>query len=604
MTALALPPPDRAEQAPPAPAVARGALALRPYQRAAIDAAFAWCAAYEGHPLIVVPTGGGKSLIMGSIIKEALDNAPGTRALVLAHRAELIAQNVKAVTSVLPLGSIGIYSAGLKRRDTEHAIIVGGIQSLGRHAFDVGAFDLILIDEAHLVPSTDDTLYRKFIQAARLQNPGVRFVGLTATPYRLGTGLLHRGKNPLFTDVAYEAPVRDLIRDGYLCRLISKATLAQLDTAGVATRGGEFVAGQLEAAVDVADTTAAVVREIAALCTARRKLLVFCAGVAHAEHVADALCDAGWPAAAVHGELSGEVRSNRLAAFRSGQLRAVTSVDVLTTGYDEPAIDAIALLRPTKSPGLYVQMVGRGFRQHPDKADTLILDFAGNVARHGPVDAIEVKEQTPGTGTAPTKTCPGCQSIIYASLRLCPDCQHEFPPPERPPILPSASLAPVLSDEAVAPVWEEVTGVEYFFHQRDVAKTPTLRVEYYHGYRRVASEWVCLQHTGFARSKAEAWWAARSPEGAPATIEAALALADDLRTPVAVATKPDGRYQRVVAVRFADEARGQLPVACWTCAFALGESPDLRCTKWNATPPADVQRTGCDAWTDEEELPF
>src|SRR5690348_4283222 len=195
---------------------------------------------HDGHPLIVLPTGSGKSLVMGTIVQEALSNAPTARALILAHRKELIAQNVRAVTTVMPLGEVGIYSAGLKSRDTTSPIIIGGIQSIARRPYDLGAFDLIMIDEAHLVPTEDDTLYRKFITAARVQNPHVRFVGLTATPYRLGSGVLHRGRGALFSDIAYEAPVKELIRDGYLCGLISKATLTQLSTAGVATRGGEF----------------------------------------------------------------------------------------------------------------------------------------------------------------------------------------------------------------------------------------------------------------------------------------------------------------------------------------------------------------------------
>jgi DNA repair protein RadD len=122
-------------------------------------------------------------------------------------------------------------------------------------------------------------------------------------------------------------------------------------------------------------------------------------------------------------------------------------MDVLTTGYDEPAIDAIALLRPTKSAGLYVQMVGRGFRLHPSKQNTLVLDFAGNVEYFGPVDTIEVKEKTPGDGKAPTKKCPNCLEILFAGVRICNVCQFEFPEPEKPPIVPEATSRPILSTE-------------------------------------------------------------------------------------------------------------------------------------------------------------
>jgi DNA repair protein RadD len=580
---------------------------LRPYQRACVDALFSWVSAHDGHPLLVVPTGGGKSLIMGTILDEALGNAPGARALILAHRKELIAQNVKAVTSVMPLGQVGIYSAGLNSRDTTSRIIVGGIQSVARRPYDLGAFDLILIDEAHLVPTEDDTLYRQYINAAKTQNTHVRFVGLTATPYRLGHGVLHRGRGALFSEIAYEASVCELIRDGYLCPLISKATLTQLSVAGVATRGGEFVAGALERAVDVEATTAAAVDEMEQLFADRKKWLLFCAGVKHAEHVAEELRIRGISAAAVHGELPKDERAQALNDFKTGRLRALTSMDVLTTGYDEPAIDAIALLRPTKSTGLYVQMVGRGFRLHSSKQNTLVLDFAGNVARHGPVDQItvdEMGERGSGEGAVPTKICPLCRSIEVAGVRLCSVCGYEFPKPEPPPILPTSSTLPILSTEPKPITWDEITSVEYHYHQRD-DRTPSLRVEYYYHYKRLAMEWICLAHSGFARTKAEHWWKRRTHLPVPETIDEALAIAEDdsLLEPTEIATQPDGKWLRVVDYKLPDLAdKPSLPRACWSCGFWS----DVKrcCRKWDAEPPADVQATGCEAWTETEEVPF
>jgi DNA repair protein RadD len=582
---------------------------LRYYQRACVDALFQWVSAHDGHPLVVIPTGGGKSLIIGTIIQEALGNAEGARALVLAHRKELIQQNVKAVASVMPLGRIGVYSAGLKSRDTTSPIIVAGIQSIARRPHDLGAFDLILIDEAHLVPTEDDTMYRKFIAAAVTANPHVRFIGLTATPYRLGHGLLHRGRGALFTDIAYDASVKQLIADGYLCRLISKATLTQLDTSSVATRGGEFVPGQLEQAVDHDDTNTAAVDEMIELFADRKKWLIFCAGVKHAEHIAEALRTAGVPAAAVHGEMPAEDRRRALDEFKVGALRAITSMDVLTTGYDEPAIDAIALLRPTKSTGLYVQMVGRGFRLHPSKTNTLVLDFAGNVSRHGPVDAIEIKEKGPspgGEGATPTKTCPNCQSIEHAGVSLCTVCGFEFPKPERPPIFGTAGDDPILSDEPKKTTWHEVTHVEYDYHQpRDEEKPPSLRVEYYMGFRRLAMEWICLEHDGFARDKAERWWKRRSPDPVPDTVNDALRLVDELITPTKIGTVPDGRWTRVIEYELAGAPSapiGLLPRACWSCGYWAEKKKC--CLKWDAEPPADVQLVGCESWKEEEEVPF
>jgi DNA repair protein RadD len=576
-------------------------LVLRPYQRAAVDAVFDWVSRYEGNPLLVVPTGGGKSPIMGAIIAQVLENAPTARCLVLAHRKELLQQNVRAISTVVPFTMVGIYSAGLKTRDTASPVIVAGIQSVASKPYALGAFDVVLIDEAHLVPLSDDTSYRKVIKALRTMNPNVRFIGLTATPYRLNTGLLHRGKNPLFTDIAYEVPVRDLIEQGFLCPLISKATIKRLDTTGVATRGGEYVAGELERAVDVDDVTTAVVEEMTRLFAGRNKWLVFCAGVQHAEHVATALMLNGVMAAPVHGTLDAMTRAERLDAFKRGELRCLTSMDVLTTGYDEPAIDAIALLRPTKSAGLYVQMVGRGFRLHPSKVNTLVLDFAGNVEYFGPVDTIKVHEKKPGDGKPPTKKCPICSEICAAGVRLCPACQFGFPEPEKPPIVPEASTRPILSTEP-EPIEElKVDDVMYSRHEKE-GKPPSLRVDYLVGYRIAASEWICLEHTGFARTKAEQWWKLRSNDPPPATIAEALLYVDELPVPTAIKTQRDGRFTRVVAATLPPKPEPPaFPRACWSCAF-YSAAKDC-CQKWDATPPEDVKKVGCEAWT-EEEVPF
>lgn len=586
---------------------------LRVYQRAAIDAVFSFVSQRDGHPLIVLPTGSGKSLVMGALVAEAFANYPAGRALILAHRKELITQNVRAVATALPMGQIGIYSAGLNRKDTDAQVIVAGIQSMARDPYKLGAFDLACVDEAHLVPETDDSQYRDTVKALLTMNPHLRFVGLTATPFRMASGMLHTGPNALFTDIAYEAPVRELIDGGFLCPLIGRATIAKLSTEGVGTRGGEFIAGQLEKAVDVDDTNRAVVAESIKLLGDRRKWLFFCAGVGHAQHIAELLNDSGIAAAPVHGELDADTRAARLAMFKSGQLRALTSMDVLTTGYDEPAIDAIVLLRPTKSTGLYVQMVGRGFRLHADKQNTLVLDFAGNVARHGPVDEIRVTDRKAAKdtqpGEVPTKECPGCATILHLATRTCHVCGHSFPvqiaSPDRTP-----SDAPVLSTERETE-WDDVTDVFYEYHTKrfDPDAPPTMRVEYYSGYHRIASEWICFEHDGYAREKAELWWRVRSTLPVPGTVDQALELAPQLRKPTSVGTVPDGRWTRIVSYRFPSPqlslpvvgpgpTPNGLPRACWTCGYWTER--DKACLLANAVPPEGVQKNGCDSWTEED----
>ena len=178
---------------------------------------------------------------------------------------------------------------------------------------------------------------------------------------------------------------------------------------------------------------------------------------------------------------------------------------VLTTGFNAPGVDLIAMLRPTKSTGLYVQMAGRGTRLAPGKADCLVLDFAGNVARHGPIDAVKPKRPGTGEGEAPVKVCPDCQSILATAVRVCPDCGHAFPPPQVQ-VEAQASTLEILTTGK--PQWLAVDEVSYRAHEKPGGR-PTLQVDYQCGLVR-HREWVCFEHTGYARQKAVAWWRQRA----------------------------------------------------------------------------------------------
>ena len=367
---------------------------------------------------------------MAAFIEGVLQAWPDQRILVVTHVRELIAQNHAELIGLWRDAPAGICSAGLGRRDLGARILFAGIQSIHRRAYDVQQCDLVLIDEAHLIPAASNTMYRRFLDTLARINPQLKVIGFTATPYRTGSGMLHEGKGALFTDIAYEVSVRQLIDDGFLCPLVSKAAETRLDVSGVGSRGGEFIPGQLQAAVDLPEITQAAIDEVVRLGSDRRSWLAFCAGVEHATHVAEAIRARGFTAATIFGDTPKPERDRIIAAFKRGEIRALASMGVLTTGFNAPGVDLIAMLRPTKSTGLYVQMAGRGTRLAPGKADCLVLDFAGNVARHGPIDAVKPKKPGAGEGDAPVKVCPDCQSILATAVRVCPDCGHAFPPPK------------------------------------------------------------------------------------------------------------------------------------------------------------------------------
>ncbi len=499
---------------------------LRPYQRECVAAVYEHLRARDDNPCAVVPTAGGKTPIMATICKDAVGQWNG-RVLILAHVKELLEQTADKLRSVCPEVEFGIYSAGLKRRDTRNPVIVAGIQSVYKRACELDRFDLVLVDEAHLIPLEGEGMYRQFLADAKVINPELRIVGFTATPFRLKTGPICTPEGFLNT-ICYEVGVRELIVGGYLCPLITKAGINKADFARLHVRGGEFVADEMEALMDDDRLVEAACGETVGYTRDRRGVLIFASGVKHGEHIVRVLAERhGVECGFVTGETPTRERDAILGRFRRGELKYLCNVNVLTTGFDAPHIDCVALVRPTLSPGLYYQMVGRGFRLHPDKQDCLVLDFGGNVLRHGPVDDIKVTTVDHGDGPAPAKECPECQAVIAAGFATCPQCGYEFPTPERRKHDAKASEAGILKGQVTTTQYR-VDDVYYSVHTKRGASEDapkTMRVDYKVGWHQYKSEWICFEHEGYARQKAIAWWRRHSPDPVPDTAERAVEIA-------------------------------------------------------------------------------
>lgn len=330
---------------------------LRPYQQGAVDAIFDYWDQGGGNPLVDLATGTGKSVVISTLARRAIEQWPEARILALVHVKELVEQNAKALLRAWPAAPLGINSAGLGRRDKRSQILYASIQSVAREdAFSLGERHIIIVDEAHLIPTKGNGQYRTLINRLREAVPKARICGFTATPYRLDSGRLDGGDDRLFDQTVYSYDIGQGVDDGYLSPLISRATGAVIDVSQVKRAGGEFVAGALEAAADREALTAAACDEIIVKGADRRAWLVFCAGVAHAEHVRDAMRARGIHAETVTGDTPKAERDRLINAFREGRLRCLTNANVLTTGFDAPRCDLIAMLRPTLSTSLYVQM--------------------------------------------------------------------------------------------------------------------------------------------------------------------------------------------------------------------------------------------------------
>ena len=523
---------------------------LREYQQRTIDQLYAWFeAGGRGNPCLVLPTGSGKSHIVAALCKDALQNWPETRVLMLTHVAELITQNAEKMRQHWPGAPMGIYSASIGKRDLGEPIMFAGIQSVRNKARELGHVDLVLIDECHLVNHKDEGGYRKLLGELKTINPALRVVGLTATPFRLGHGLI-TDKPAMFDDLLTPVSIEELIFKGYLSTLRSKVTRAKLDTTGVHKRGGEFIESELQAAVDTDDQNQAVVREVISLAGERKAWLFFCAGVKHANHVAEVLREHGIAAECVTGETSKTDRARMLADFKAGRLRALTNANVLTTGFDYPDIDLVAMLRPTMSASLYVQMAGRGMRVKSHTDHCLVLDFAGVVETHGPITAVQPpKKGSSGDGEAPVKVCDECGELVHISAMVCPACGALFPEPvKKSMVLRNDDIMGLEGTDM------EVTSWNWRKHTSKASGKDMLAVTYYGSLSDAPiTEYLPIAHDGYAgqRAMGQLLSLATSASIAPgglnvATMDEMAANMNEATPPKFIEFRKDGKFFRVM----------------------------------------------------------
>ena len=405
---------------------------LRPYQTRAIEQLYDWFSCNPtGNPVLNMPGGSGKSVVIASIIKDAIQNWPGTRVLMLVHSRELVAQNAEKLRTLWPNAPMGIYSASLNKRQLGEPITYAGIQSVHSKAHLLGHQDIVIVDESHAISHTETGTYRKLLADLTAINPALRIIGFSASPYRLGHGIITDGDEALFKEIIEPVTINELIYHGHLVPLRSKLTSHRLDAQGLHKRGGDYIASEMEQRFNTDDHNTHIAAEIASLAHDRKHWLIFCSGVAHAEAFSNSLNQIGITSHWLTANDPPSIRDAKLKDFESGQVRAMCNVGILTTGYDFPALDCIAFLRATQSPGLYLQCAVRGMRPHPDKQDCLVLDFAGVVQTHGPITGVNAPDKTgEGNGEAPVKVCDNCNELCHPTVKQCPNCGWEFPEPK------------------------------------------------------------------------------------------------------------------------------------------------------------------------------
>jgi DNA repair protein RadD len=396
---------------------------LRPYQEAAVQGLRDAFTAGHHSPLLVLPTGGGKTVCFSYLTARL--TAAGKRVALLCHRDELVDQISETLTRFDV--KHGFVAAG-RLYDRRFAAHVASVQTLARRLDRVDVPDYVICDEAHHCIGA--STWGKVVAAWRLKNPRLRVIGVTATPERLsGEGL-----GEVFDEMVLGPTTAELIEMGALAPYRLFAPASSVDLSGVHSRMGDFVRGEVVARVDKPSIIGSAVGEYRAKMDGL-PAVAFCVSIEHAEHVAEQFRAQGYRSAKIDGNMDRALRRELVRDFGRGAINVLTSVDVVSEGFDVPGIVGAILLRPTQSLGLYLQQVGRALRTAPGKDAAIILDHVGNTRdRHGlPDDPREwsltgkARGKSKSEDNVACRQCPACYAISPAAAQKCRDCGKPFP---------------------------------------------------------------------------------------------------------------------------------------------------------------------------------
>lgn len=558
----------------------------RDYQAFAWEAWLNWVTDGKGNPLLLYPTGVGKSVIIALIISNCIRRWQGTRTMVLTHSKELIDQDYKKLKQYWPEAPAGIYCEGLKRKEYWYPITVGSIQTVHNVPELFGHIDVLFIDEAHLVSPKDKTMYRKFIGKLKEKNSNLVVTGLTATGWRSGQGWLWMGENPLFDGAAINACDIDTFNwffdEGYLVEPIAKKTKFQYDVTNIRTTAGEFNQGDVERETNKKELNERCVIAMLDELQQRHAGLIFVNGIKQVEAVADIFDAYGINVTYVHSDMKDKERDGRIKDFTDGNWHVMVNNGILTTGFDYPALDFMGMMKLTQSSSLFGQMVGRLTRPfyadgfdlnttegrlaaiaNSHKLNGILFDFAKNSERHGPINdpVVKIPGQRKRPGEAPIKVCDMCGSYNHASAPQCKVCDFVFPRAEKfndetsGRAIVKKSRVPVERKEPTI-IWFDVDSISYSVHTSRSGKAPSLKVTYQCGHRRF-DEWIHLEGIGAAKTRAVNWWMTRAkcnPQAVPKTINEAIKVTGLLRDPARVMISVGDKYKEVKDYEYEDSA--------------------------------------------------
>lgn len=542
-----------------------------------------YSAGNKGNCVIAMPTGTGKSYTIAETQRRFMAMFSGQRYLNLTTVKELVSNNAQTMRDIWPNAPIGIFSAGLRQKDTAHDIIYGSVQSVVNCVEMFGYRDLVFVDEAHLVSPENDTRYQIVMDKLSTFNPNIKVVGYSATPYRMGQGLIT--DSGLFTDMAYDCTgVEDFnrfIAEGYLSPVVARPTDVKLDSTGIHINNGDFVQSEVSAAVDAQHILEPSIRETIAwfIHEKRRSGLVFVSSTKHVDEAVELMNRMGMPTVGVHSKMNRADRDRNILAWLRNEVPFAVNQNILTVGVDNPFLDLIADIQLTCSTGKHVQKWGRGtrpfdwYKLNPRQKDRFAnlaghvkincrgLDFVGNVPRLGPInDPVIPKRRGDKGGVAPIKICEtekllqpefgvavGCGGYNHASARYCDECGAEFR--FQPKVYDQAGTDDIIRGtqipESDAPQVETFVVDDCYYSRQEVkGNKAMLKATYVCGLRSF-TELKGFEHGGYAGKLARDWWRMRSATEPPTNIDDALRLNAMLAKPKTIDVVVNKKYPEV-----------------------------------------------------------
>lgn len=408
---------------------------LRPYQQDAVNAAVNWMKKCKSPAVLELATGAGKSWIAAAIAKWFIENT-GKKVLILQPSLELTQQNYSKYVSTGSQASI--FSASANSKCTKHDVVYGTPKTVLNSIERFGdKFGLIVIDECHMITAT----IKEIINKIKTRNERLRVVGMTATPYRMGTGYIYHQNlitnkalaeeeaiNPYFAALLYSIKTRELIEMGFLTEAHTEAIDDNYDTQSLTiNKMGNFDAKQVSSVFENhGRLTAKIVQDVIAKTHNRKGVMLFASTVRHAQEILESLPPENSMMLGGDVNMDKTTRAKLIADFKAQNYKYIVSVGTLTTGFDAPHVDAVAVLRATESESLFQQIIGRGLRLSEDKEDCLILDYAQNIERHGlEFDIFEPKIQTSKQNASAQidVDCPACKCTNSFAVRKIEDGQ-------------------------------------------------------------------------------------------------------------------------------------------------------------------------------------